>query len=526
MGPIELMETFNIDLKVDSNTKHVLYNGSKTDKDKETCCKLEAKIILRSLEEYKKITKTKFGICGTVGLTHSQYMRKLFYSKYYNPNNYPLYPYTQPVYEFIYRSYGSALTFVPKQGSFTNVRRYQLCDMSSWAMAQPMPYGKSIHITPKAEDNSSAKAQVAFLEANPGWYRCMVVATPLTLDPPYLSVEVNDNYVPCYLHNYDGLIYTSVGLLYAISLGYTLKIKDGITQKVGRYMQEFFTAMEKYRLVTDEHTSKVTSFMYHSSAGTSHGFSDLSTSDCSMIRTYGSECVEEACHSEFAMYNKLSKVNGIYITTGDNARDTRGSNIGIASFVAEYIRMKNHNLIMQIQSRGYEVHLLSPFGVFTNCCIEAESDQTPLKSVLARAHGYVAGDLRRVDSDKEIEELIVVGPNLYSARMKTKTGRVVYNSRVKGVNLETLKKIGTVLCDDMSDVQLEVHSACRALTRQNAISFTYETVTSKPPQHMYNPDRCTTRIVSNIVRRGVLNEDTGVIVPYYIQSNIINQKQE
>lgn len=142
--------------------------------------RIDCKSLYEILETYQETSTTKFGTNPLHHVSASSFAKKIFYSKYYNTDKYPLYVLPRAMSDFIAGAYGGGRNEIFCRGHFTKtpIFPYDFTSFYPSVGREKLPYGiplwkdgldNHLHVPPRPGMNAKKAKQ---LPSQPrGWRR-------------------------------------------------------------------------------------------------------------------------------------------------------------------------------------------------------------------------------------------------------------------------------------------------------------------------------------------------------------------
>jgi hypothetical protein len=245
-----------------------------------------------------------------------------------------------------------------------------------------------------------------------------------------------------------------------------------------------------------------------------------------MIKVFNQDHVEEAVAAMFNAQYEMHKYNNVYVAYGNGNALVTDTNIAVASFITAYSRIRYHQLVVALMSRGANVYYGDTDSIATDYHIE--NDVTLCEEFMGPGQGVHMGELKREYVDYDIIEGVFVGLKLYGLHMMHKvTGAHIYTNKIKGVNTRSSLAINDLdITDHAHKGELVYDSLMYLCTTGNAMRYRFNIMQMSRVSMVQGKlgivDRDITRTITGKYTKGTVDPKTGVVVPLYIPSNMYN----
>lgn len=316
------------------------------------------------LNKYCQITLENFQINPLKYVSASSFSKNLFYSKYYDPQKYPLYVLSKDVHDFIKRGYGGGRNEVFKKGVI-NGPLYPF-DFSSF-----YPFAGTLNIPyniPQWIENlklTDSDQQMTFLNKYPGYYDVIVLSSP-NIRYPLHGVLHEHKYVFPHFENYHTLNLFSEEIKAGIKLGYKYTILKGIHIPLGPVFKQYFEDLYEIKQKAEEEkksglrqTAKIT-------MNSGYGYHGFDKYDRTVMRIYGKNCqdhLEALKDRSNVSYREEEGIFLVYERTDILLKDV---NIAVAAAITSYARIRMCELLNDLDQEGYDAIYCDTDSVITN----------------------------------------------------------------------------------------------------------------------------------------------------------------
>lgn len=380
------------------------------------------------LTKYQSTSTKTFGTNPLHHVSASSFAKKIFFSQYYDEEEYPLYVFPKKVRDFIAGAYSGGRNEVFHRGRFSGIPIFPY-DFSAFYPSvgvKLIPYG-----VPKWKDNlhtiKGKDAIKKFLEENPGFYEVEILSSPRNKIPLH-GILHKHRYVFPHFVNCNTKIF-SMELLLGLEIGYRYRLLRGYTQPLAPICAKFFKRLVKVRAKAKrkgqpvlEKAAKVTG-----SAGYGHfGFNPYNRN---VLRMYGENMVE---HLESLADNaKLSyrKEGDTYLCYERTDILLPDINVSVAAAITSHARMKLWELMQDITDAGGKIYYCDTDSVYSSIDIQEHPTLGP--KWCGVGNGANMGELKReLPKGENISDVVLVGCKTYAYT----TNKGKYHVKSKGTN--------------------------------------------------------------------------------------------
>lgn len=399
--------------------------------------RIDCKSLYEILEEYQETSTTKFGTNPLHHVSASSFAKKIFYSKYYNPDEHPLYVLPRATRDFIAGAYGGGRNEIFRRGHFTNtpIFPYDFTSFYPSVGREKLPYG--IPLWKDGLDNIKGKDKIKkFLEDNPGFYEVEVLSSPKGKTPLH-GIFHEHRYMFPHFKNYNIGSVFSVELLRGLELGYRYKIFRGYTQPMAPICKEFFEEMIKVKTDAKKNGKPALEYSGKITANAGYGYFGFDPYDRNILRIYGESMVghlESLSDAGKLSYRKEGDVYIAYETTNVLLPDV---NVSVAAAITSYARIRLHELIQDIKDAGGKLYYCDTDSVYSSINIIEHKVLGPKWCGPGEGDnlGELAPELKKKKEEEEkdreyIVDAVFIGCKMYGYI----TNKGKYHLKSKGTN--------------------------------------------------------------------------------------------
>jgi hypothetical protein len=350
IGKQDLEETTGIHIKdVDENTmlndpRYVKY------------CMNDCLVLKKGLEAIQTSTLSHYGSNALGFVSVSSFAKNLFYSQHYDPSKFPLYNFNERTHKFIERGYRGGLTFLNRRCIVQNVSGYDFSSLYPWAGTQPLPYNQGKWRYDISEEVSTSEEQIEYLQQHPGMYLCTIHRTPINHPNLYVLSVLSDSCLQRGPMADIKDVWTSIELIRALELDYTITIHEGIEFQLANFMEKMFTDIYADKAAADREGNKGKRAVTKSLLVNGYGFSGFRKYDRRCFKVYGAGQENQIemmkIHGGF-QFRKLD--NGIQLGYGYTNVLVEDVNVAVAAFITAYARLRLLELLDDLTTEDVEV---------------------------------------------------------------------------------------------------------------------------------------------------------------------------
>lgn len=360
-----------------------------------------------------------FGVDPLNHPSASSYAKRIFYSRYYKPDLYPLYTLPRHVHNYIFKSYGGGRCEVFRRGRVQEkLHYYDINSSYPHAGTMPLPYGVPIY-----HDHLHYTLQIdIYLSRHPGFYCTKILKNGR--GKPIHGVMHDGKYIfPRFDEHSPSVTLFSEEIRYGIACGYEYRLIDGYEFRLASWGSPFFSDMYHRKQNAKKICNKALEYIYKITVNSAYGFFGYNKYDRSVTRVYGehmlkhAQCLEYSGLCSFHMYDKNIMA---YETRDVLLNDV---NIAVASAITSYGRIHLHKLVDKVEQCGGLVMYIDTDSLITDLRMEMYKT---FSTLLGNGIGRLKNELNIHDF---ITEAVFVSCKLYG--YKTQHGYVV--SHAKGI---------------------------------------------------------------------------------------------
>lgn len=396
--------------------------------------------LLEALTIFGKKLFEDTGIHLYTCMTSATLAKKSFYKKHYNPEKTPLYTMPTEMDQFVRDGYFGGMVqcfdIGYSQGKFYY---YDFTSLYPSEGRKALPYGK-----PVWKHGSEINLKSFY-----GFVKCRVSGTKEMLKGarPIHAVKTEGKLVFAYVQDKEMTLF-SEEIKYGMTLGYKYIPIKGIEFKAEKYLKPCFEDAFQRKAKAESEGNAALVAAYKIIANSTYGFFGMKKNDRDGV-IIGEDVFINKYLDEGKLngYGKIGNYDVVRIIKDLNLRDI---NVGVSAAISSYSRMKTHQLINDIEKKGYKVHYCDtdsvittmPINMFEDIQAKYQWDKTgnELGSVKNECIKKVKGKIgvegltkqTEIDGELYFDELRIVGCKAYSLSKKLYTGAVISINKLKG----------------------------------------------------------------------------------------------
>lgn len=483
---------------------------------------------------YQKVSIETFGSNPLQHVSGSSFAKRVFFSDYYDHENYPLYVLSKRVHEFISEGYGGGRNEVFKRGRYKATKRGKRWDILIYTYdftsfypavgRLPVPYGKPRYMGDL--DNIKTMNVDKFLEDNPGFYRVTVLSSPRDKQPIH-GVFYKHKYVFPDFKNYYGLVLFSKEIQLGISAGYKYKLHYGYRMELAPICEKFFEKMISVKTEAKAQGKLSLTWAAKITANSGYGYFGFDPYNRTVLRIYGKnmeEHVESLADNAQLSYRREGDAFICHERTNVMLPDV---NVAVAAAITSYARMRLWELIQDIKDAGGEVYYCDTDSV--HCSIDIVDHKILGPKWCGLGKGKNLGELKReLPKGEDVIDAAYVGCKTYCYE----TNKERYIVKSKGTNNpKAMDELEDEIPADEMDEWIVNKAKCLKMSRKlkkllhEPQTFQTESISTsrirKVQKDMVVTDRGIMKNITGIYTKGLVGKD-GDVVPYLLTTgNVI-----
>lgn len=471
----------------------------------------DCRSLLAILTKYRDSNIKLFGTDPLYQVSASSYAKRIFFSRYYIPEQYPLYNLTEKCHRFIDKSYGGGRNEMYIRGHIS--KSLHLLDFTSyypWAGTQALPYGIFTWI-----DNLKIKDVDSWLRKNPGFYEVTILVSPMNKIPLH-GIKRDFKYIFPYMTNVSGEIFFSEELIYGIGLGYEYKLHRGYKASLGAYAQYFFSDLFHIKQQAAAKGATGETLGAKITVNSGYGSFGFNKFDRLVMSCYGKHEEAHLIAAESMGLTSYMKYGNVFIARENKNVLLNDVNVAVSAAITSYARIRLHKLIQQVTDMNFTVYYCDTDSIITDCPIEK------LSVWIGDNNGSELGGLKH---ECDIDEAVFVGCKTYGYRSGN-----VYVAKSKGTRLHDIANSWDPEESESSNAYLK-----RVNNEKNKVMFnilislldhpslidvnTISTSRSRKIRHdLTVRDKILSKEISGIYTKGLVNE-FGRVLPLHLKSD-------
>jgi hypothetical protein len=300
------------------------------------------------------------------------------------------------------------------------VDKPQYLDFTSLYPSQgrlPLPTGTAlkVDITTNIEDFMDNLENSHYGEYTMGFVKVMVKGTEENLNykKPMHSIKMDGKLLFPYIENWREETFFSEEIRYGLSLGYKYKPIEAVLYRRMNLMKRLFEDCFKYKQEATENGETAKAAMWKIILNSAYGFWGFNPNGKTTMKLYKNGGWKTALAKGIYIRGKQYDNGHVFATVKSDAIPT-GVNVGIASAIASYSRMKLHQLILELEKVG-KVYYCDTDSVITNVVL---SDHPHLmKMFRPDGDGKSLGSLKNeLNADKKKKSNLDIAEDLHFDR--------------------------------------------------------------------------------------------------------------
>lgn len=338
----------------------------------------------------------KGGLDMTNFLTGATLAKQYWWNRHYNPYKYPIYTNTDEIDSFIRKSYYGGRVEISQLGLIEKKLYY--LDFTSLYPATgcyDLPYGKPEYIN---FNNSSILPDSFF-----GYVKCLVKTKCDKRRPLHGDKSLNKL---CFrIHEkWEEMTLFSEEVRYGVKIDmYDYQFIEGYNQKRGPIMKQVFEECFEKKATAKTEGKPAMSQAWKIILNSLYGFWGLRTKDRDSVKIYPKG---DSPVFDYLQRGKLineSDIGNYTILRVLNDLEIKDFNVGIASAISSYGRIRLTNLIHDIEDKNYKVYMNDTDSIITDCNIYKYDDL--MENYMWDGCGDELGSLKN-EADEKIEKAI------------------------------------------------------------------------------------------------------------------------
>lgn len=401
----------------------------------------------------KKYVNVEGGLNITNIMTGASLAKQLFFNRYYNVNKYPVYTLTDKIDAFIRDGYFGGRVEISYLGLVDKPLYYlDFTSLYPWCGLKNLPYGKPVY--------TDLKHSNVFPKGFFGFIRCLVKTKNKNLKP--VHGDKQEGKLCFRIHeDWTELTLFSEEIKYAMSKDmYDYQFIDGYDFVEAPFMKDVFNDCFNNKALAKSQGKKALSLAWKIILNSLYGFWGLKTKDRDSVKIYpkGDSAVFDYLQKD-KLINEADIGNYTILRVLQDL-DTKDFNVGVASAISSYGRIRLTQLIHDIEERGYKVYMNDTDSIVTDCNINKYPDM--MKKYMWDGCGDDFGALKN-EADEPVMEMldknqyenlkqlenglisfdrgIFAGCKFYSLEKKLDNGNVIDITKCKGWKKEKDKEL-------------------------------------------------------------------------------------
>ena len=330
-------------------------------------------------------------------LTGASLASQWFWNRKYNPWKYPIYTNTDAIDSFIRKSYYGGRVEISQLGLIEKHLYYtDFTSMYPSEGCNDLPYGEPIY----TDFNNSDKLPNDFF----GFLRCLIKTKRTDIRPLHgdkslgkLCFRIHEKWEEKWLFSEE--------VRYGIEKDqYYYQFIDGYKYKKAKILKESFEECFQKKAKAKTEGNPVLASCHKKILNSLYGMWGIRTKDRDTVKIYprGDSAVFEYLHKG-KLYNECDTGNYTILRVSADLDNKKDFNVGIASAISSYGRIRLTKLIHDIEEKGYKVYMNDTDSIVSDCNMSKYPDL--MLKYMWDGCGDALGSLKN-EADEKVEKLV------------------------------------------------------------------------------------------------------------------------
>lgn len=388
------------------------------------------------LEAYKEMITTNFDMNPLEYVSAASFAKGLYYSKFFDPSNTPIYVPSKPVYDFIRIGYSGGRNEVFTRGIVKGpLYSYDFTSLYPKAGTLLLPYGKPVHLPYLTIPH---ERQVKFLKDNPGFYEVHITSPKNVL--PLHGIKKKGKFMfPEFAlekPEQDTTVLFSEEIIMGLNLGYKYTFVQGYKFKLAYIMKDSFEALFQLRKQAIADGNHALAQALKITINSMYGFHGFQKYNRNVLKTYGCNYESHLAAKEQTGGVHYKRYGDIFLAQERVDIHLEDVNIAVAAAITSHARMILYNLMEDIKRVGGEIHYVDTDSIITNYRIE---DNSTLKEKYMLNDGKEMGELKNELESSHANEAVFITCKTYGYTQILPNGDTKTLVKAKGIKVSDIQ---------------------------------------------------------------------------------------